>query len=98
MWLLAVLLLSDSASTTGEFKVPVAPAESLAVEVAGRAAGAPVVLGSFLSFRPGNKPWSRATAANYLRLWLFRLRIGRGRRARLICPFPLKTDEALMQE
>ena len=33
---------------------------------------------------------SRATAANYLRLWLFRLRIGRGRRARLICPFPLR--------
>ena len=48
------------------------------------------VLGSFLSFRPSNKPWSLATAANYLRLWLFRLRIGRGRRARLIYPFPLR--------
>lgn len=56
MWLLAVLLLSDSASTTGGFKVTVAPAESLAVEVTGRAAGAPVVLvpglfGSAFGFR-----------------------------------------------
>jgi len=56
VWLLAVLLLNDSASTTRVFKVPVAPTESLTVEVAGRVAGAPVVLvpglfGSAFGFR-----------------------------------------------
>jgi hypothetical protein len=48
------------------------------------------VLGSFLSFRPSQKPWGRTTLANYLRLTLFRLRMRRGRRARLIYPFPLR--------
>ena len=42
MWLLAALLVADSAPTLRTFKVPVAPAESLFVETAGR--GDPVVL------------------------------------------------------
>lgn len=48
------------------------------------------VLGSFLSFRPSQKPWDRTTLGNYLRLNLYRLRTGRGRRQRLIYPFPLR--------
>ena len=48
------------------------------------------VLGSFLSFRPSQKPWDGSTLANYLRLTLFRLRTKRGRRERLIYPFPLR--------
>jgi peptidoglycan/xylan/chitin deacetylase (PgdA/CDA1 family) len=48
------------------------------------------VLGSFLSFRPSQKPWGSTTLANYLRLTLFRLRTRRGRRSRLIYPFPLR--------
>ena len=54
MWWLALALVSDSASAVQTFKVAVAPAESLSVEVAGR--GAPVVLipglfGSVYGFR-----------------------------------------------
>jgi hypothetical protein len=48
------------------------------------------VLGTFLSFRPSQKPWGLATAVNYAKLSLFRLRTGRGRRSRLIYPFPLR--------
>jgi hypothetical protein len=48
------------------------------------------VLGSFLSFRPSQKPWGSATVGNYLRLNLYRLRTRRGRRTRLIYPFPLR--------
>ena len=48
------------------------------------------VLGSFLSFRPSQKPWERSTLGNYLRLNLHRLRTRRGRRTRLIYPFPLR--------
>jgi hypothetical protein len=48
------------------------------------------VLGSFLSFRPSQKPWSPATLANYLRLTYFRAQTRRGRRTRLIYPFPLR--------
>ena len=48
------------------------------------------VLGSFLSFRPSQKPWGPATAANYLRLNLYRLRTRRGRGRRLVYPFPLR--------
>jgi pimeloyl-ACP methyl ester carboxylesterase len=42
VWLLAALLVADSAPTLQAFKVPVGPAESLFVETAGR--GEPVVL------------------------------------------------------
>lgn len=54
MWLFAALLAIDSASAVQTFKVPVAPAESLSVEVAGR--GSPIVLipglfGSVYGFR-----------------------------------------------
>lgn len=54
MWLLAALLVADSAPSTQTFKVAVAPAESLFVETAGR--GDPVVLvpglfGAAFSFR-----------------------------------------------
>lgn len=48
------------------------------------------VLGSFLSFRPSQKPWGAASLANYLRLTVFRLRTRRGRTARLIYPYPLR--------
>ena len=48
------------------------------------------VLGSFLSFRPGQKPWEWRTLPNYLRINLYRLRTRRSRRQRLIYPFPLR--------
>ena len=84
MWLLAVLLLSDSAPTARVFKVPVAPAESLAVEVAGRAAGAPVVLvpglfGSAFGFR---KLVPLLTAAGYRAVVVEPLGIGSSSRPR----------------
>ena len=47
-------------------------------------------LGTFLSFRPSQKPWGLDTMANYLRITLFRLRTRRGRKARLIYPYPLR--------
>ncbi|HZI21099.1 MAG TPA: alpha/beta fold hydrolase, partial [Gemmatimonadales bacterium] len=54
--LLAALLLADTGPPPRDFKVPVAPAESLAVEAAGRLGGTPVVLvpglfGSAFGFR-----------------------------------------------
>lgn len=54
VWLLAVLLISDSASAAQAFKVPITPTESLSVEIAG--VGDPVVLipglfGSAFGFR-----------------------------------------------
>ncbi len=54
MWLLALLLITDSTSVSHAFMVPVAPAESLFVETTGR--GDPVVLipglfGSAFGFR-----------------------------------------------
>src|SRR5256885_9770377 len=54
VWLLAVLFITDSASVSHAFMVPVAPAESLSVETRGR--GDPVVLipglfGSAFGFR-----------------------------------------------
>ena len=84
MWLLAVLLLSDSAPTARVFKVLVAPAESLAVEVAGRAAGAPVVLvpglfGSAFGFR---KLVPLLTAAGYRAVVVEPLGIGSSSRPR----------------
>lgn len=48
------------------------------------------VLGSFLSFRPSQKPWGWRTLINYLLLNLFRLRARRGRQARLVYPYPLR--------
>jgi len=84
VWLLAVLLLSDSAPTARVFKVLVAPAESLAVEVAGRAAGAPVVLvpglfGSAFGFR---KLVPLLTAAGYRAVVVEPLGIGSSSRPR----------------
>ena len=48
------------------------------------------VLGNFPSFRPSQKRWEPATPVNYLRLLAYRLRTRRGRRSRLIYPFPLR--------
>jgi hypothetical protein len=48
------------------------------------------VLGSFLSFRPSQRPWDSQTLANYARIAWFRLRTGRGRKSRLIYPHPLR--------
>jgi hypothetical protein len=48
------------------------------------------VLGTFLSFRPSQKPWGPDTLANYLRITLFRARTRRGRKSRLIYPYPLR--------
>ena len=48
------------------------------------------VLGSFLSFRPSQKPWDVSTPANYLRVSLYRLRTRRGRQTRLVYPYPLR--------
>jgi hypothetical protein len=48
------------------------------------------VLGSFYSFRPDKKPWGPDTLANYLRITAHRRRTGRGRRQRLIYPWPLR--------
>lgn len=48
------------------------------------------VLGSFLSFRPSQKPWGAATLRNYVRITAYRLRTRRGRRTRLVYPFPLR--------
>ena len=84
MWLLAVLLLSDSASTTRVFKVSVAPTGSLAVEVAGRVVGAPVVLvpglfGSAFGFR---KLVPLLTAAGYRAVVVEPLGIGSSSRPR----------------
>lgn len=84
MWLLAVLLLNDSASTTRVFKVLVAPTESLAVEVTGRIAAAPVVLvpglfGSAFGFR---KLVPLLTAAGYRAVVIEPLGIGSSSRPR----------------
>ncbi|SRR5579884_120283 len=48
------------------------------------------VLGSFLSFHPARKPWDRTTLGNYIRVTLYRLRLRRGRRAKIVYPFPLR--------
>jgi pimeloyl-ACP methyl ester carboxylesterase len=84
VWLLAVLVLTDSASTTRVLRIPVAPAESLAVEVSGRAAGAPVVLvpglfGSAFGFR---KLIPLLTAAGYKAMVVEPLGIGSSSRPR----------------
>jgi hypothetical protein len=48
------------------------------------------VLGSFYSFRPDKKPWGLDALANYARITAHRRRTGRGRRQRLIYPWPLR--------
>jgi hypothetical protein len=48
------------------------------------------VLGTFPSFRPSQKPWGPDTLANYLRITLFRAKMRRGRKSRLIYPHPLR--------
>jgi len=48
------------------------------------------ILGSFLSFRPSNRPWEWRTAVNWWRVQRFRLATGRRRTAPLIYPHALK--------
>jgi predicted deacetylase len=48
------------------------------------------VLGSFLSFSPKQRPWDRATLGNYLKVWRYRRRTGRGRHDRMVYPAPLR--------
>ncbi len=84
MLLLAALLLADSGPPPRDFKVPVAPAESLAVEAAGRPAGTPVVLvpglfGSAFGFR---KLLPLLTAAGYRAIVIEPLGIGSSSRPR----------------
>ena len=84
MWLLAVLLLADSAPTARALKVAVAPTESLAVELAGRGGGAAVVLvpglfGSAFGFR---KLVPLLTAAGYRTVIVEPLGIGSSNRPR----------------
>lgn len=81
---LAVLLLVDSGPPSRAFKVPLTPTESLAVEVAGRPNGAPVVLvpglfGSAFGFR---KLVPLLTAAGYRSIVIEPLGIGSSSRPR----------------
>jgi len=48
------------------------------------------VLGSFLSFRPSNRPWDRRTMSNWWRIQQFRRATDRTRTQRLIYPHPLR--------
>jgi predicted deacetylase len=48
------------------------------------------VLGSFLSFSPRRRPWDWTTASNYLKVWAYRRRTGRGRHDRMVFPRPLR--------
>jgi hypothetical protein len=48
------------------------------------------VLGSFLSFSPGQRPWDWTTPGNYFRVWSYRRRTGRGRHDRMVYPTPLR--------
>jgi hypothetical protein len=48
------------------------------------------VLGSFLSFSPSQRPWDLSTPANFLRVWGYRRRTGRGRHDRMVYPRPLR--------
>ncbi|HEX3244498.1 MAG TPA: DUF2334 domain-containing protein [Chloroflexota bacterium] len=48
------------------------------------------VLGSFLWFSPRQRPWDRATLRNFIRVWSFRRRTGRGRHDRMVYPGPLR--------
>jgi hypothetical protein len=48
------------------------------------------VLGSFLSFSPRQRPWDLTTPGNYLKVWTYRRRTGRGRHDRMVYPRPLR--------
>lgn len=48
------------------------------------------ILGSFLSFRPSNRPWDGRTAGNWWRIQRFRRQTGRSRRTALVYPHPLR--------
>jgi hypothetical protein len=48
------------------------------------------VLGSFLSFSPTQRPWDWTTPGNYLKVWQYRRRTGRGRHDRMVYPAPLR--------
>jgi hypothetical protein len=50
------------------------------------------VLGSFLSFRPSNRPWDRRTFSNWRRIQRFRRATARDRSARLVYPHALQFD------
>jgi predicted deacetylase len=48
------------------------------------------VLGSFLSFRPSNRPWDGHTLSNWWRIQQFRRATRRNRSSRLVYPHPLR--------
>jgi hypothetical protein len=48
------------------------------------------VLGSFLSFRPSNRPWDRETLLNWWRVQRYRRATGRSRSDALVYPHPLR--------
>lgn len=48
------------------------------------------VLGSFLSFRPANRPWDGHTLSNWWRIHSFRRATGRDRSVPLVYPHPLR--------
>ena len=48
------------------------------------------VLGSFLSFRPSNRPWDRETLFNWWRIQRYRRATGRTRSEPLVYPHPLR--------
>ncbi len=48
------------------------------------------ILGSFLSFRPSNRPWDARTLSNWWRIQSFRRATGRDRSAPLVYPHPLR--------
>jgi hypothetical protein len=50
------------------------------------------ILGSFLSFRPSNRPWERRTLTNWWRIQQFRRATGRKRSDPLVYPHPLRYD------
>lgn len=48
------------------------------------------ILGSFLSFRPSNRPWEPRTLPNWWRIQQFRRATGRDRSTPLVYPHPLR--------
>jgi predicted deacetylase len=51
------------------------------------------VLGSFLSFRPSNRPWDGCTFSNWRRIQRFRRATGRDRSDALVYPHPLRYQD-----
>ena len=78
--------------------IPAAIAQQTAEAFAGIALaqlvrpGCPVVLGSFLSFRPSNRPWDRRTFANWRRIQRFRRLTARDRSDAMVYPHALRFD------